>query len=531
MRIRFKLFPLLLALAASAFTIAAQGQSHRAALIAEDRGVDLTGGYGFVKVASHREAPLIAQDPAADITDAYAFRSWSDPDKVVFIMNVIPSQEPSSGPNYFFFDDKVLYAIHLDLDRDGVAEDLTIEVRFKTELRNALAGLGVRSPVANVGPITALNGAGSEGLGIRQSYTVTVVRKGPDGKTIRTPLKALDGQPLFAVPSNQGPRTMPSYEDLAAQGIRSLQQGVRVFAGQRDETFYIDLGAVFDTINLRPPAPVLSDVQDADDSHNFGGVDTFSGFNVNTIAIEVPKALVAPKHGTHIGMYASTSRPRVTVLRGDDRKNDDDDDVDKRSFVQVARMANPLVNELIIRFGRKDRWNATDPADEAQFIADYRNPSLAAILNLLFGAAVPIPPTPREDLVNVLLRYPGPQFGGLSELLRLDLSVAPRPPGNNCSPTTQCRLTVLAHDAAGGPTPDPAGWPNGRRPNDDVTDIALRVVSGVLLGTGNARLGDGVNFNIGAPGTGVTANGIATSFPFLPTPHDGRDRRHIDPGE
>jgi hypothetical protein len=402
-------------------------------------------------------------------------------------------------------------------------------VRFETELRNALAGLGVRSPVANVGPITALNGAGSEGLGIRQSYTVTMVRKDPDGKKIRTRLNALDGGPLFAVPSNQGPRTMPSYEDLAAQGIRSLQQNVRVFAGQRDDTFYIDLGAVFDTINLRPPAPVLSDAQDADDSRNFGGVDTFSGFNVNTIAIEVPKALIVPKHGTQIGMYASTSRPRVTVLRGAKDKDDDDDDAKERSFVQVARMANPLVNELIIRFGRKDRWNATDPADEGQFVADYRNPSLAAILNLLFG--VPIPATPREDLVNVLLRYPGPQVGRISELLRLDLSVPPRPPGNNCSSMTQCRLTVLAHDAGGAPTPDPAGWPNGRRPNDDVTDIALRVVSGVLLGTGNARLGDGVNFNIGAPGTGVTANGIAIDFPFLPTPHDGRDRRHIDPGE
>ncbi len=534
MRLRFKLFPLLLALVASAFTTVAPV---RAAPVAEDGAMGPTG-YGFVKVASHREAPLIAQDPAADITDVYAFRSWNDPDKVVFIMNVIPSQEPSAGPNYFFFDDKVLYAVHLDLDRDGVAEDLTFEVRFKTELRNALAGLGVRSPVANVGhpaigQITALNGPGSEGLGIRQSYSVTMVRKGPGGKTMRTRLKALDGQPLFAVPSNQGPRTMPSYEDLAAQGIRNLQGDVRVFAGQRDETFYIDLGAVFDTINLRPRAPLLTDAQDADDSHNFGGVDMFSGFNVNTIAIEVPKSLVTPKHGTVIGMYASTSRPRVTVLRGERHKDDDDDDDDgakRRSFVQVARMANPLVNELIIRFGRKDRWNATDPADEAQFIADYRTPSLATILNLLFG--VPIPPTPREDLVNALLRYAGPQSGRLSELLRLDLSVPPRPPGNNCSNETQCRLTVLAHDAGGTPTPDVAGWPNGRRPNDDVTDIALRVVSGVLLGFNPAlRLGDGVNFNIGAPGTGVTANGIATSFPFLPTPHDGRDRRHIDPGE
>jgi hypothetical protein len=486
------------------------------------------------QAASHREAPLIAQDPAADITDTYAFVNFNDPSKVTLIMNVIPSQEPSSGPNYFFFDDNVLYAIHVDLDRDGVADDLTFEIRFKTELRNALARFGVKSPVANaghpaIGQITALDGPGSEGLGIRQSYSVTMVRKGDQGGQSRTRLKPLDGGPLIAVPSNQGPQTIANYEDLARQGIRSLEQGIRVFAGQRDETFYIDLGAVFDTLNLRPPAPVLSDTQDADDANNFGGVDTFSGFNVNTIAIEVPKALVTPKHGNHIGVYASTSRPKVTVLRETKRDDDDDDGKESGRFVQVARMANPLVNELIIQFGAKDRWNETDPENEARFVADYRNPSLATILNLLFG--VPIPATPREDLVNLLLRYPGDSSGKLSELLRLDLSVPPRAAGDNCSPTTQCRLTVLAHDAAGNATPDPSGWPNGRRPNDDVTDIALRAVSGVLLGTGNARLGDGVNFNIGAPGTGVTANGIATDFPFLPTPHDGRNRRHIDPGE
>ncbi len=484
--------------------------------------------------ASHREAPLIAQDPAADITDTYAFVNWNDPDKVVFILNVIPSQEPSSGPNYFFFDDKVLYAVNLDLNRDGIAEDLVFEIRFKTQLRNALAPFGLRSPVANVGrhelgnQIVALDGPGSEGLGIRQSYSVTMVKTGPGGKKTRISLRALDGKPLFAVPSNQGPETMPHYEALAAQGVRRLEQGVRVFAGQRDETFYIDLGAVFDgPINLRR-SPVLSNAEDADDTRNFGGVDTFSGFNVSSIAIEVPKALVMPTQGTQIGMYASTARPRVTVLRGDKHARDDDDDVkfdddsiEAGDFVQVARMANPLVNELIIHFGDKDRWNATEPHEEAQFIDDYRNPTLATVLNLLFG--VPIPATPRNDLVGALLQYSGTRPGRISELLRLDLSVQPRKPGANCTPTTQCRVTVFAGDLA--------GWPNGRRPNDDVTDIALRVVSGVLLGTGNARLGDGVNFNIGAPGTGVTANGIALDFPFLPTPHDGRNRRHIDPGE
>lgn len=475
------------------------------------------------QAASHREAPLIAQDPAADITDVYAFTNYNDPSKVVLIMNVIPAQEPSAGPNYFFFDPNVLYAVHLDLNRDGVADDLSFEVAFKTELRNALAGFGLPSPVANVGrpevgQITALDGPGSAGLGIRQNYTVTMVKKQPNGLMKRTLLKATDGEPLFAVPSNQGPFTMPDYESLAAQGIRSLGQGVRVFAGQRDETFYIDLGAVFDgPLNVRPPAPVLSDAQDADDHHNFGGVDMFSGFNVSTIAIEVPKSLVMPSTGSQIGLYASTSRKTVTVLR---KKTDP---IIVGPYVQVGRMGNPLVNELIIRFGDKDRWNATEPEEESTFLSDYRSPTLATVLNLLYG--VPIPAAPRDDLVNALLRYSGTSGGALSELLRLDLATPPTPAAS------QKRLGILAHDAGGTPTPDPAAWPNGRRPNDDVTDIALRVVSGVLLGTGNTRLGDGVNFNIGAPGTGVTANGIAMDFPFLPTPHDGRDRRHIDPGE
>lgn len=200
------------------------------------------GGLGTAQSASHREAPLIALDPAADITDTYAFVNWNgNKDKVVFIMNVIPSQEPSAGPNYFFFDDSVKYAINVDLNRNGIAGDLVFEVRFKTELRNALAGFGLKSPVANIGrpelglQITALDGPGSDGLGIRQSYSVDMIKRDRRGRAQRTRLKALDGKPLFAVPSNQGPLTMPSYEDLAKQGVRDLEHGIRVFAGQRDE--------------------------------------------------------------------------------------------------------------------------------------------------------------------------------------------------------------------------------------------------------------------------------------------------------
>ena len=460
--------------------------------------------------ASHREAPLIANDPTADNTDFYMFRSWTNPANVVFIMNVIPAEEPSAGPNYFNFGDDVLYRINVDTNADG-ADDLTYEVRFKTELRGPLTGLRLPLSYVALPPITALDGTGSEGLILRQQYTVTQVR----GNTRID----LGTKPMFAVPSNVGPLTMPNYEALAAQGIYTLANGGKVFAGQRDETFYIDLGATFDTLNLRRTPPVLTALEDADDNHNAFGTDMLSGFNVNTIAIEVPISSVTANPNGFIGAYASTSRHKVRVLR-DAQSNDP---VESGPQVQMSRMANPLVNEVIIGTGSKDRWNATDPDAETQFVDFYLNSRLATAINLRFGTAIPT--TNRTDLVNVLLKYPSqPQSGtcggnDCAELLRLNLSVPPTPPAS------QRRLSVLAGD--------PAGWPNGRRPNDDVTDIALRVVAGKLIGTpeGNLALGDGVNFNIGAEGSNVTANGIYTVFPYLPTPHDGRNRRHIDCGE
>ena len=187
-----------------------------------------------------------------------------------------------------------------------------------------------------------------------------------------------------------------------------------------------------------------------------------------------------------------------------------------RDFTQVSRMANPLVNELIIRIGRKDFWNATNPLDEAQFLDAYRALDVAQALQAVSG--VPVPPTPREDIVQLLLKYagqdPDPNVGPFSELLRLDLTVPPTPPAQIK------RLSILAHDAAGNPTPDAAGFPNGRRPNDDVTDIVVRVAGGT-------------NFiqNFVGDGVGVNEKGITPDFPFLPSPFDGRNRRHVDPGE
>ena len=301
--------------------------------------------------ASHREAPLIALDPAADNTDVYAFRSWEDPSKVVFILNVLPGQDPSDGPNYFNFDDRVRYRILIDHDQDGVAEDIVYEFRFKTETRPVFGSLTFPLPyVGNpdipvaqaprLQGIIALDGPGSEGLTRRQTYTVTEIRG--DQRT-----RLFQGQTLVAVPSNVGPATMPHYEALAAQGIYTdANRDLRVFAGQRAETFYIDLGAVFDTANLRRFPPVLSAAEDADNAHNPFGVNRFSGFNINTIAIEVPITSITldrqPADTTStpiIGMYASTSRPERTFL--DDKGTPHT----AGKFIQVSRMANPRVNQ------------------------------------------------------------------------------------------------------------------------------------------------------------------------------------------
>jgi hypothetical protein len=489
------------------------------------------------KAASHREAPLMAIDPAADITDVYAFVSYDLANiarapadrRVTFIMNVIPGQDPADGPNYFNFADDVTYRINIDNDEDGRAGDLVYEFRFKTEDRPVGGPGGLTSPVPYLGNphigaplpgITSLDGPGSEGLTRRQTYTVTEIRG-------RSRTELFSGKTLVAVPSNIGPATMPDYAALAAQGFYSdPASGIRVFAGQRAETFYIDLGAVFDTLNLRRYLPLLSAAEDIDTVNPFGN-NRFSGFNVNTIAIEVPirrvtsdgRPAVTTTHPV-VGVYASTSRDKVRVL-------DDDGDPAHTSgpLVQVSRMANPLVNELIINTPFKDRWNATDPEAEAMFQAFYKNPVIATELNLVYHVPImPLDGSPannRTDLMSILLKYPGQALYGsdcgrpCAELLRLDLRVPPT------LPEAQMRLGSAL-------TPDKAGWPNGRRPNDDVTDIVIRVAGGTNYIA--ARAGDGVNFLAGAPTSGIplTANGIAKEFPFLPTPYDGKNRRHID---
>ncbi len=339
------------------------------------------------EAANHREAPLTALDHKADIADFFAFVSYDDPGKVTFILDVDPLLEPSNGPNYFPFDPEILYTIKIDNDFDA-REDVSFEFRFTTENRLpgvftgfVGAGDGIVAPANSPAPvppgtlivpaaITALDGPGSEGLGLRQNYTVTLVRGNE-----RTTLS--DGNNLYAVPSNVGPRTMPDYPGLVDQGIFDLGDGVRTFAGTVDDPFWIDLGAAFDTLNLRPEAfgtgvpGVLDDFQNTFDGGNFAP-DDVSGFNVNAIAIEVPIEMVTQdgqRHGAGdplatLGAWGTTARQRVKVLRHPSKGP-------RLSgvFVQIQRMGNPLFNELIIGTGSKDNFSicllyTSDAADE-----------------------------------------------------------------------------------------------------------------------------------------------------------------------
>jgi len=480
--------------------------------------------------ASHREAPITALDHKADITDFFAFVSYDDPSKVTFLLNVDPLLEPGNGPNYFPFDDTIQYAIRIDNNNDA-QEDVTFLFQFQTEVRapNVFTGFvgaggGINAPANSPAPvapgtpivppaITALDGMGSEGFNLRQRFSVTMVKNG-----VSTPLTNQAGAPLFAVPSNVGPRTMPNYAALAAQGVYSVGNGMRVFAGTVDDPFYIDLGAAFDSLNFRVGAGggVLSPAQDADD-HTNTAPDFVSGYNVNTIAIEVPIALLtstgtrvaATDPAATIGAWGTTARPRTLVRRAPLPA------ASSGSFAQIQRMGNPLINELIIGTGYKDYWSMTQPKDDSQFAAFDLDPLLARVLNAVYG--INAPAAPRTDLLPLVtyappIAAPGTPAGPVADLLRLNTGVAPT------AAASRRRLGLLAGDAA--------GFPNGRRVSDDVTDIAARAVAGVFNPAFNVapnnRIGDGVNTN-DLP--------YQETFPYVAFAQSGRDRRHADPGE
>ena len=438
---------------------------------------------GLARAASHREAPLTAIDRTADITDFYAFVSYDDPNCVTLIMGVDPLLEPANGPNYFPFDEALQYAIKIDNNNDAV-EDITFEFRFKSEQRLpgvpvgfAGAGDGIAAPDNSPAPvppgtpiippeITELDGPGSEGLGFRQSYTVTMVL-GTGLFAVRIPLGNSiggTGTRLFAVPSNVGPRTMPNYAALAAKGIYTLSKGVKAFAGTTDDAFWIDLGATFDSLNFRVlpgtdvngmagfgstgvPA-VLTDGQDGAES-NFVS-DSVSGYNVNHIAIQVPTKLLtrtgnrpgADHPASTIGTWATTSRQAVT-LRTSGRAN-----INRGGFTQVQRMGHPLFNELLIGTATKDFWSRSQPKADAQFAAFALDPLIARIANAAYMGALTIPEVPRRDLLPLVQYLPpiapaSAADGPVADLLRLNVGVNPTPA------PMRSRLGLLAGDPAG----------------------------------------------------------------------------------
>lgn len=501
--------------------------------------------------ASHREAPLTALDHKADITDFFAFVSDDDPANVTMIVAVDPFLEPSNGPNYFPFDPEVTYSINVDNTFDA-RPNLAFEFRFETEIRNpglftgfVGTGQGLVAPPNSPAPvppgtpivppaITALDGDGSQGLNLRQTYSVTLV-EGEGADAQRTLLA--DG--LFAVPTNVGPRTMPDYPGLVRQGINELEGGVKVFAGTVDDPFWIDLGGAFDSINFRSGASalgipgVLDDTQDADHENNFAA-DSMSGFNVNAIAVEVPIAMITADGQTHevgdplatVGTWATTSRPKVKVLSS--RANRPARV--SSSAVQIQRMGNPLINELLTGLGSKDEWSRSAPADDVNFVDFAIDPLLARVLNALYDTispgVLPVPDGPRGDIAPLLfyvppIAAPASDFGPVADLLRLNTGIPPTPAAQ------RSRLGLLTVIDADPDNDDLAGYPNGRRLSDDVVDITARVVAGVLAGPSfnrfpNNRIGDGVN-----------ANDVdyAETFPYLGLAHSGRNRQHVDPGE
>jgi Domain of unknown function (DUF4331) len=486
-----------------------------------------------VFASSHREAPITALDHTADITDFYAFVSYDHPDRVTFIMNVDPFLEPSNGPNFFPFDPNVLYQIKIDNDHDALA-DVTFNIRFQTQIRApqlftgfAGAGAGLNAPKNSPPPvapgtpivppaITALDGPGSAGLSLRQTYTVTMYRGAQ-----KLNLTPTTGSTLFAVPSNVGPRTMPDYEALAKQGIYTVQGDrgdIRVFAGTVADPFFIDLGASFDTFNFRTGAGggVLTAAQDKDDHLNLAP-NAVSGFNVNTIAIEVPIAYLTSDGNQHpatdpkatIGSWATTSRAQYVV------RNSPQEPANLGNYAQVQRLGNPLINELIIGTGYKDTWSMSAPNTDAQFASFDLDPTLARVLNAAYG--INVPPPPRTDLLPLVvyappIAAPGTPAGPVADLLRLNTGVPPTPLAN------RKRMGLLAGDGA--------GFPNGRRLTDDVVDIAARAVAGVL----NPKFNIAPNNLIG---DGVAAADVPTqeTFPYVHYAYSGRDSRHIDPSE
>jgi len=435
--------------------------------------------------SSHREAPNIMLDPSADNTDVYAWTAPDAPNAITVASDWIPGQVPANGPNFFRFDDRARYYINFDNTGDGVA-DIRYLFRFSTNVRNPDSFL-------YAGPGT--QGFNDPGLNVIQRYSVTRERY-KHGK-LKSSHVVAKGLPV--APPNIGPKTFPNYDNFVDASIRHLSGGGKIFIGQRDDPFYVDLGATFDAINVR------------EGTGNQGeGKDDFSGLSTSAVVIQLPEQKVT-KNGKPVagldaknavvGVWSTTDRRRlqVTDASGSSSKARGRDS----RFVQVSRLGNPLVNEVVIPLGKKDQFNRTTPDRDADLYGRYvLNPELAAILNALFNVGAP--EHKRTDIVQALLQgipdlnqHSGQNAGTPVDTLKLNLGV---PPTNNPD-----RFGVIGGDNA--------GFPNGRRLEDDVVDIELQVIAGYLVGN-KVPLGDGVDQN---------DKPFLTEFPYLAAPTSGFD--------
>jgi hypothetical protein len=492
------------------------------------------------QASSHREAPGITKSPKVDGSDFYMFRSYETgrSNFVTLIANYIPLQDVYGGPNFFQLDPDALYEIHIDNDGDA-REDLTFQFRFRNTARNITLNIGgssVAVPLINVGRIgPAISDTGA--LNVIESYTLDIIRG--DRRTGRRqaitnavtgdrrfikPVDRIgdksirdDSNVLASVPANDAYNT---YADNHIYPIRipGCAPGGRVFVGQRREAFVVNLAETFDLINTNPVGPRDGETNDLADK------------NVTTLALEVPISCLAGSSQPVIGGWTTASLPKGSKEQADKGdKGDDDLDQDREgptgsNFVQLSRLGNPLVNEVVIGYKDKDRFNGSEPKDDAQFLSYVTNPTLPALVEALFGfVGVKAPTVPRSDLVQVFLTGVAtlnqPAGVAPSEMLRLNTSIAPK--------------AAAAQDSLGVLGGDTAGFPNGRRPGDDVVDIALRAVMGVLLPAAQAPSGqlpytDGalINATIGyAPDGTITADPrfrlLRDTFPYLQVPLSG----------
>lgn len=477
----------------------------------------MTGMGPLANASSHREAPFITRHPKVDATDFYMFRSYETgrTGYVTLIANYLPLQDAYGGPNYFALDPDALYEIHIDNNGDAI-EDLTYQFRFRQKLEDLkvpVGGLQISVPLINIGSITAGN---NSALNVKETFTVTQVKGPRRGTGLRQALsKVGSGQTSFDKPvDNIGTKSLPDYASYAAQYIHAVNipgcgaQG-RLFVGQRKDPFAVNLGETFDLVNIQAPATAFDPA--AEDK----GLDALKFKNVTTLAMEVPISCITSGSEPVIGAWTSASLRQGRLINPVPGSNISTASKEGGAWTQVSRLGMPLVNEVVIGLKDKDRFNASQPRNDGQFLNYVTHPSLPALLEILFGGAGVKAPTnfPRNDLVTAFLTgVPGlnqPANVKASEMLRLNTTTTP------VVGTNQSRLGVIGGDAA--------GFPNGRRPGDDVVDIALRVVMGKLctlnLGCAPADADSGaIEFTDGAL---QTASQFDEAFPYLKTPLPG----------